>query len=376
MISYGKQTIDQSDIDSVVSVLKSDFLTQGNQVPLFEKSLTEYTGSNYGVAVSSGTSALHIACLALGVEQGDIVWVPAISFVASANCALYCGANIDFVDVDSMSGNIDIEALSDKLKKTDKNKIPKVIVVVHMAGNPCDLEAISNLVRPFNIKIIEDASHALGAEYKSKKIGSCEFSDIATLSFHPVKIITTGEGGMSLTNSKSLSDKMRLLASHGITKDKKIMTLDDPWCYEQHELGYNYRMSDIQAALGVNQIKRIDSFIENRKKIAKKYDKDICSKKITQVKQNKEGSSSYHLYTVKVDPKLRKELYEYLYKNDIGSQVHYYPIPLQPYYKKLGFKKGDYVGAENYYSHTLSIPIYPTMSESQIEKVVGALNEF
>jgi UDP-4-amino-4,6-dideoxy-N-acetyl-beta-L-altrosamine transaminase len=376
MISYGKQSIDQSDIDSVVSVLKSDFLTQGNQVPLFEKSLTEYTGANYGVAVNSGTSALHIACLALGVGQGDIVWVPAISFVASANCALYCGADIDFVDVDSMSGNIDIEALSDKLKKTDRNKIPKVIVVVHMAGNPCDLETICNLVRPFNIKIIEDASHALGAEYKSKKIGSCEFSDISTLSFHPVKIITTGEGGMSLTNSKSLSDKMRLLASHGITKDKNIMTLDDPWCYEQHALGYNYRMSDIQAALGVNQIKRIDSFIENRKKIAKKYDQAINSKKITQVKQNKEGSSSYHLYTVKVDPKLRKELYEYLNKNDIGSQVHYYPIPLQPYYKNLGFKQGDYVGAENYYSHTLSIPIYPTMSESQIEKVVGALNEF
>ena len=376
MISYGKQSIDQSDIDSVVSVLKSDFLTQGSQVPLFENSVAEYVGAKYGVAVNSGTSALHVACLALGVSESDTVWVPAISFVATANCVLYCGATIDFIDVDDTSGNIDLNSLSVKLSNTSKNNVPKVIIVVHMAGNPCDLEALHNLVKPYDIKIIEDASHALGAEYRDKKIGSCSYSDITTLSFHPVKIITTGEGGMSLTNEKAISEKMRLLASHGITKDKNIMTLSDPWCYEQHSLGYNYRMSDIHAALGVSQIKRIDEFIENRKSISEYYNKNIKSKKITAVEQNNYGYSSFHLYTVTVDPRLRRKLYDHLIKNEVGSQVHYYPIPLQPYYKKIGFKEGDFTGAENYYNKIISIPIYPTMSESQMEKVVGVINEF
>lgn len=376
MISYGKQSIDQSDIDSVVSVLTSGFLTQGEQVPLFESRVKDFTEARYAVAVNSGTSALHIACLALGVGEGDIVWVPAISFVATSNCALYCGAKVDFIDVNDTSGNMDLDSLSIKLARADQNQIPKVIIIVHMAGNPCDLEALYKLVNPYGIRIIEDASHALGAVYQSKKIGSCEYSDITTLSFHPVKIITTGEGGMSLTNDSTLSEKMRILTSHGITKDKNVMNLTDPWCYEQQSLGYNYRMSDILAALGVSQMNRIDEFIAKRKSISDYYDKNITSQKVTAVNQNSFGSSSYHLYTVTVDPQERKSLYEYLLENEVGSQVHYYPIPLQPYYKRFGFKEGDFIGAESYYSRILSIPIYPGMSDLQIEKVVGVINEF
>mgnify|MGYP000375850470 CR=1 FL=1 len=376
MIPYGKQGINQHDINAVIDVLKSDYLTQGPVVPLFEKAVSSFVGAKYGIAVNSGTSALHIACLSLGVSSGDIVWTTPISFVASANCALYCGAKIDFVDIDPLTGSICVEALSEKLINTSKNFLPKVIIVVHMAGNPCDMHAIFKLANPLDIKIIEDASHALGADYLDRKVGNCQFSSIATLSFHPIKMITTAEGGMALTNDKNLSDKMKLLASHGITKNKSKMEIKDPWCYEQKLLGFNYRMSDIHAALGLSQINRLNDFVSKRRSIAKNYQENLSSKKIVKIEQNKFGLSSFHLYMILVKDDLRKDMYEKLIAAGIGVQVHYMPIHLQPYFKHMNFKEGDFPNSEQYYNDVLTLPIYPELSAANINYIVETVNEY
>jgi len=376
MISYGRQSIDQTDIDSVVEVLKSDYLTQGEMVPKFEKSISDFTGAKYAVAVNSGTSALHIACMSLDVGKGDVVWVPAISFVATANCALYCGASVDFIDIDPHTGNLDINSLRKKISDTKKECLPKVVIVVHMAGNPCPMKSIYEILNPLGVKIIEDASHALGASSEFGRIGNCKYSAITTLSFHPVKIITTGEGGMALTNSEELMSNMRMSSSHGITKDKSIMSLKTPWSYEQQSLGYNYRMSDIQAALGLSQSKRISEFVEKRRVIAKTYENRIDSESIDFVVQDQHGESSYHLFMIKVKNNKRKELYDFLSIRGINSQVHYYPIYLQPYYKNMGFKEGCCENSELYYRDILSIPIYPSINNYEIDKVLRVINEF
>ncbi len=376
MIPYGRQNIDQKDIDAVIDVLKSDFLTQGPVVPKFEQAVADYCGAQYGVAVNSATSALHLACLALGVGKGDIVWTSPISFVASANCALYCGANIDFIDVDPLTGNLSVDELSHKLKITPEKLLPKVIVVIHMAGNPCDVKSIAKLTQTYNIKIIEDASHALGAEYQIYKVGCCAHSDITVFSFHPVKIITTGEGGMALTNDLMLSERMKTYASHGITKDSTLMEMKAPWYYEQQSIGYNYRMSEIHAALGFSQMNRLDIFIQKRRRIADYYNKNLCTEKFEIVKQDEFGRSSYHLYMILVKNDKRRPLYEKMKANGVGVQVHYIPIHLQPFYRSLGFNLGDFPNSEEYYKDILTIPIHPALEVEQVNYIIGTLNEY
>jgi len=365
MIPYGKQDISAEDIAAVVEVLKSDFITQGPQVPKFEDVLKNYVDAKYGVAMNSATSALHIACLALGVGPGDEVWTSPNSFVASANCALMCGAKVDFVDIDANTYNISPDALEEKLKR---GRVPKVLIPVHFAGQSCEMERIRQLSKEYGFKIIEDASHAIGGAYKNKKIGSCEYSDICVFSFHPVKIITTAEGGMAVTNDAALAEKMARLRTHGIVKKEQ-------WNYEQVELGYNYRMTDIQAALGASQMRRLDKFIARRHEIAKRYD-DAFVDLLQTPFQHPDTHSAYHLYPIVLDePKLRKEVYEKLREAGVGTQVHYIPIHTQPYYMRLGFKKGDFLEAEAYYKATLSLPMYYKLSDAEQDSVIAKLKE-
>lgn len=365
MIPYGKQDISAEDIAAVVEVLKSDFITQGPVVPKFEDVLKDYVGADFAVAVNSATSALHIACLALGVGPGDEVWTSPNSFVASANCALMCGAGVDFVDIDANTYNISPDALEEKLKL---GKVPKVLIPVHFAGQSCEMERIGKLAKNYGFKIIEDASHAIGGSYKDGKIGGCEYSDVTVFSFHPVKIITTGEGGMAVTNDAGLAEKMARLRTHGIVKK-------DLWNYEQVELGYNYRMTDIQSALGVSQMGRLDKFIARRHEIAKRYDDALVD--LVQIPfQHPDTNSAYHLYPIVLDePKRRKAVYEALRGAGIGTQVHYIPIHTQSYYKALGFKKGDFPAAEEYYAATLSLPMYSSLSDAEQDSVIGKLKE-
>jgi len=366
MIPYGKQDISDDDIAAVVAVLKSDFLTQGPQVPKFEEALKNYVGAKHAVAVNSATSALHIACLALGVDAGDEVWTSPNSFVASANCARMCGAKVDFVDIDANTYNISPDALEEKLKA---GRAPKVLIPVHFAGQSAELERIKKLSDEYGFKIIEDASHAIGGAYKNKKIGNCEFSDICVFSFHPVKIITTGEGGMAVTNDAKLAEKMAQLRTHGIVKK-------DAWLYEQTELGYNYRLTDIQAALGTSQLHRLDKFITRRREIAQKYDAELAALPLQTPFQHPDCRSSYHLYPIVLDePKLRLDVYEKLRAAAIGTQVHYIPIHTQAYYKNLGFKKGYFPNAEEYYAATLSLPMFYTLSDAQQDYVIAKLKE-
>tara|TARA_B100000989_G_C19531418_1_gene470184 strand:+ start:753 stop:1937 length:1185 start_codon:yes stop_codon:yes gene_type:complete len=368
-IPYGKQNIDENDINEVVRVLKSDFLTQGPLVGNFEEKICHRLKSKYAIAVNSATSALHIACMAIGIGENDIVWTSPNSFVASANCALYCGARVDFVDIDLKTGLISIEKLTAKLKEASvKDKLPSLLIPVHLCGASCDMEAISKLSHRYGFKILEDASHALGGKYKENYVGSCKYSDITVFSFHPVKIITTGEGGVATTNNKDYAEKLYKLRSHGIEKNHKnfYMPTDKPWIYEQQLLGYNYRMTDIHAALGISQFNKLDQFVKERNFIFKRYKElfeslDFIS--FLEVKDN--VYSSFHLAVLILNDNaipFHKEIFLFLRKSGIGVQIHYIPIHCQPYYKSIGFTNGDFPNAENYANRAISIPIYPGLT--------------
>ena len=383
MIHYGRQEITDEDIAEVEKILRSDFLTQGPTVPKFEKGVADYCGASHAIAVNSATSALHIACLALDLGPGDLLWTSPNTFVASANCGRYCGADVDFVDIDPKTYNMSIDSLSEKLIQAEKTgKLPKVVVPVHFAGQPCDMIAIHNLSKHYGFKILEDASHAIGASYDNIKIGSCKHSDITVFSFHPVKIITTAEGGMALTNNKVIAEKLLRLRTHGITNDKTKME-ERPkieiWNYQQIDLGYNYRMNDIQAALGLNQLKRLDKFVKQRHEIADYYNVKLKSLPLTTPWQSPNVYSSYHLYPILIKPnyilQLQKLVYNELRKNGILVNLHYIPVHRHPYYEKLGFNKNDFPISEKLYQEIISIPMYPKIQNQHKEYVVETLKK-
>ena len=380
MIPYGRQDITKADIDAVIEVLKSDFLTQGPKVPLFEQAVVAKVGAKHALAVNSATSALHIACMALGLGQGDVLWTSPVTFVASANCGLYCGAKVDFVDIDPRTYNLCPKALEVKLIAAEREgKLPKVLVAVHLCGQPCDMRAIHALAKRYDFKVIEDASHAIGGMYQGEYIGSCRYSDITVFSFHPVKIITTAEGGMALTNDDQLAEGMNLYRSHGVTRDHNMMTHapDGPWYYQQVELGYNYRMTELQAALGISQMDRLDAFIARRHELAKRYDVLLRELSLTTPWQHPESYSGLHLYVIRL--KLEKinlthrEVFESLREHGIGVNLHYIPVHTQPYYQDLGFRWGDFPEAERYYGEAISLPMYQGLTDQQQDEVVEAL---
>jgi UDP-4-amino-4,6-dideoxy-N-acetyl-beta-L-altrosamine transaminase len=379
-IPYGRQNISEADIQSVVDVLRSDFLTQGPAVPAFEQAVTAYCGAAYGVAVNSATSALHIACLALGLGQGDWLWTTPITFVASANCGLYCGAQVDFVDIDPRTYNLCPLALAAKLAEAERTgRLPKVVVAVHLCGQPCDMAAIHALSQTYGFKIIEDASHAIGGKYKNESIGNCRYSDITVFSFHPVKIITTAEGGMAVTNNAELAHAMNLLRSHGITRDEAHMThaSDGPWYYQQIALGFNYRMTELQAALGISQMQRLDTFVAQRHALAKRYDELLSSLPLVTPWQHTDSYSGLHLYVIRLDldktSKSHRQVFEGLREQNIGVNVHYIPVHTQPFYTQIGFAVGDFPQAEKYYAEGISLPMYQDLTHAQQDQVVAAL---
>ena len=382
MIPYGRQDINQADIDAVVEVLRSDFLTQGPMVPAFEEAIATKVGAKHAVAVNSATSALHIACLALGVGKGDAVWTSPITFVAGANCALYCGATVDFVDIDPCTYNLSVERLAEKLALAKKTgTLPKVVIPVHLCGQSCDMAGIHDLSQQYGFKVIEDASHAIGGKYKGEHIGSSRYSDITIFSFHPVKIITTGEGGMAVTNDADLAKKMRLLRSHGITStpaDMQSRPTHEIWNYQQVDLGFNYRMTDLQAALGLSQMQRLDTFLTKRHAIANRYDHMLSTIPVLTPWQHTDTYSAYHLYVIRLKlnkiSKTQRQVHEALQAAEIGINLHYIPIYLQPYYKKMGFSQGYCPQAEQYYSEAISIPIYPDLNLAQQNQVAAEIS--
>ena len=377
MIPYGLQDINQNDIDAVVAVLNSDFLTQGPQVPKFEKSVSNYCGSKFSIAVNSATSALHIACLALDLSENDIVWTTPNTFVATANCVLYCGAIVDFVDIDLKTLNISTEKLEEKLIEARRNKkLPKIVIPVHFSGQSCNMKKIHKLSKEFGFSIIEDASHAIGGKYLNQPIGGCELSDITVFSFHPVKIITTAEGGIATTNSKKLANKMRLLRSHGITREKTSMNNPNigEWYYEQIELGFNYRMSDLQAALGVSQMDRLDEFVTKRNIIKDRYDSLLKGLPVSKIFTHTDCYSASHLYPIQLDLKKilksHKQVFSELRLNGVGVNLHYIPVHLQPFYEKKGFRAGDFPNSEKYYNRAITLPMFFSLTEKQQKKIV------
>lgn len=379
-IPYGRQDVTQDDIDAIVEVLRSDFLTQGPAVPSFEAAVAAYCGARHGVAVNSATSALHIACLALGLGPGDWLWTSPVSFVASANCGLYCGAQVDFVDIDARTYNLCPDALECKLEQAAAaGRLPKVVVPVHLCGQSCDMARIKALSERYGFRILEDASHAIGGSYKGRPVGTCEYSDITVFSFHPVKIITTGEGGMAVTNDETLAARMSLLRSHGITRDAELMTHapDGPWYYQQIDLGFNYRMTDMQAALGMSQLARIDDYVGRRHELAARYDDMLVDSPLILPWQHPDTRSGLHLYVVRLpeDAQVnRREVFSRLRDAGIGVNVHYIPIHTQPYYAKLGFQPEEFPEAMRYYASAISLPMYPTLTDEQQATVVAALD--
>ena len=378
MIPYGRQSIDAADIDAVVEVLKSDFLTQGPAVPRFEQALADYCGASHGVAACNATAALHLSCLALGLGPGDLLWTSPITFVASANCALYCGAEVDFVDIDPRSCTMSAERLAEKLERAERaGRLPKIVVPVHLAGQSADMRAIAELARRYGFKIIEDASHAVGASYADARVGGCRYSDIAVFSFHPVKIITTGEGGMAMTNDPALADRMALLRTHGITRDPQRLPspAPGPWYYEQRALGYNYRMTDIQAALGYSQLQRLDAIVARRRDLAARYDQAFEGLPLIRPWQQPESQSSFHLYVIRVDAADHRAMFQKLHDVGIGVNLHYIPVPRQPYYRDLGFDPADWPEAERYYAEAMTLPLYPDLGEDEQDSVIAAVKD-
>jgi len=380
MIPYGRQDITQADVDQVVEVLTSDFLTQGPMVPRFERSVAEHVGAAHALAVNSATSALHLACLALGLGPGDSLWTSPVTFVASANCGLYCGASVDFVDIDPRTYNLCPQALEHKLRQAEaEGRLPKVVVPVHLCGQPCDMAAIHSLSVRYGFRIIEDASHAIGGKYRGEFIGSCRYSDITVFSFHPVKIITTAEGGMALTNDAELAGRMALLRSHGITRDPVQMThsADGPWYYQQIDLGFNYRMTELQAALGCSQMTRLDQYVARRHELAQRYDALLAELPLSTPWQHPDSYSGLHLYVIRLQTehlaRTHREVFEALRAADIGVNLHYIPVHTQPYYQAMGFRPNDYPRAIEYYCEAISLPMYQGLTEDQQDQVVSAL---
>ena len=380
MIPYGRQQISQEDIDAVVAVLQSDYLTQGPKVPAFEQAVATYCGANHALAVNSATSALHIACLALGLGPGDWLWTSPITFVASANCGLYCGAQVDFVDIDPATYNLCPMALERKLLAAKQSgRLPKVVVAVHLCGQPCNMAAIAELARRFGFKVIEDASHAIGGRYRGEPIGSCTYSDITVFSFHPVKIITTAEGGMALTNNAELARQMALLRSHGITRDTAQMTKepDGAWYYQQIALGFNYRLTDLQAALGLTQMAHLDAFVARRHAIAQRYEQLLRGLPVRLPYQDPEGYSGLHLYVIRVLPDQaqvgHKAVFDSLRQQGIGVNLHYIPVYSQPYFQKLRPDYDAFPEADSYYAQAISLPMYYGLTDAQQDRVVEAL---
>lgn len=382
MIPYGRQSINEADIQAVVDVLKSDWLTQGPAVERFETAVADYCKVSYAVAVNSATSALHIACLAAGLGPGDILWTSPNTFVASANCALYCGASVDFVDIDPRTYNMSVERLEEKLMLAARSgKLPKVVIPVHFAGQSCEMEAIASLAQRYGFRVIEDASHAIGGRYKGEPVGNCRYSDMTVFSFHPVKIITTGEGGMVLANNPKLHDRLVRLRSHGITRDPSLMTeaSHGPWYYQQIELGYNYRMTDIQAALGLSQLQKLERFVQKRGQLACNYTIAFSDYRIILPWQHPDTSSSWHLYMVRLEldkiQKNQRQVFEELQQTGIQVNLHYIPVHLQPYHAKAGFSPGDFPEAEQYYREAMTIPLYPGLSDEQQAHVITTLQK-
>ena len=380
MIPYGRQSISPADLAAVAAVLESDWLTQGPTVALFEKALANYCGATAAVAVSSGTAALHLACRAVDLGPGDRLWTSPITFVASANCGLFCGAEVDFVDIDPQTCNLCPDALAAKLEQAEAGgRLPKVLVAVHYAGQSCDMVRIRALADHYGFRVIEDACHALGGSYRGLPVGSCRHADLAVFSFHPVKLITTGEGGMVLANDPELARRLRGLRSHGMTKDPVLLSEPDPggWYYEALELGYNYRLTDIQAALGLSQLDRLDRFVARRRELAARYDRLLEGLALTTPWQHPDSDSARHLYPVRLHggAPVRRRVYDAMHAAGIGVQVHYVPVHTQPLYRARGFAPGQFPAAESYYAGALSLPLYPDLDETAQDRVVELLTE-
>jgi UDP-4-amino-4,6-dideoxy-N-acetyl-beta-L-altrosamine transaminase len=382
IIPYARQSISQADIDAVVGVLRSDWLTQGPDIARFEEAVAAYCGVRHAVAVSNGTAALHLACLVLGLGPGDLLWTSPNTFAASANCARYCGADVDFVDIDPLTYNISITALEDKLARAkQRGRLPKVLVPVHFGGRPCDMQAIGDLAGRYGFRVVEDASHAVGAEYRSEKVGSCRYSDMTVFSFHPVKILTTGEGGMLLTKDDALARQLRLLRTHGITREAEQMTgeSEGPWYYQQVALGYNYRMTDLQAALGASQLRRIEEFLGRRRDLVQRYNAALRGLPLVTPSDDGRGRSSWHLYVIQLDLDTarlsRRTVFERMRTAGVLVNVHYIPVHLQPYYRALGFRAGDFPASERFYERAISLPLYFELSDAEQDRVCAVLRE-
>ena len=381
MIPYGRQDISQGDIDAVVEVLRSDFLTQGPRVPAFEAAVAERVGAAHGVAVNSATSALHIACMALGAGPGDLVWTSPNTFLASANCARYCGADVDFVDIDPRTWNISVDALRAKLEEAEaKGRLPKIVIPVHLCGQSCEMAPIGELAQRYGFKVIEDASHAIGGRYREMPVGACEHSDIAVFSFHPVKIITTAEGGMCMTQDAKLAERMGLYRTHGMTRDPELMSgapVPGPWYYEQIALGYNYRMTDLHAALGLSQLERLEEMVARRHELARRYDELLAELPLQLPWNHPDSYSGLHLYPVRLRldeiKRSHREVFEELRARGVGVNLHYIPVHTQPYYRALGFEPGMFPEAERYHETAISLPMFPTLTEEQQDEVAATL---